>query len=118
MDATLTSRERFIRMLSGSRTIAFRASISSGARRSPRGAQGMDEQDLGERFGHDVQMVGYLAPAPYPGRREVIAETDQTQDIINAYGETVRYWKGRTGTPEHLAVECAARHLARPHQAA
>ena len=69
-------------------------------------ALGMEEGDVGERFGHDVQTIGYLAPAPYPGRREVIAETDKTQDIINAYGETVRYWRGRTGTPEHLAVAC------------
>jgi uroporphyrinogen decarboxylase len=109
MAAELTSRERFIRMLTRQphdripRFDQFWRETLAAWRE-----QGMDEQDLGTRFNHDVQFVGYLAPAPYPGRREVVAETDQTQDIVNAYGETVRYWKNRTGTPEHLAVECAS----------
>jgi uroporphyrinogen decarboxylase len=63
--------------------------------------------DPDELFDFDFQWVGYLAPAPYPGRRETVAQTDETEDVITAYGETLRYWKGRTGTPEHLGVECS-----------
>jgi hypothetical protein len=57
MDATLTSRERFVRMLERrphDRVPRF-DQFWPETREAWR-AQGMDEQDLGERFGHDVQM--------------------------------------------------------------
>ncbi len=59
-----------------------------------------------ERLGVDFHGICWCWPAPYPGRREVIASDEQTETIIDENGKTVRYWKDRSGTPEHSTFEC------------
>ena len=46
---------------------------------------------------------------PFPGHREVIAEDDETITFVNSWLETVKQWKGRSGTPEHLDWGCRTR---------
>jgi uroporphyrinogen decarboxylase len=62
--------------------------------------------DPAAQFNFDVGLFGGVSPAPFPGRAVVVREDDQTRDIVNEYGATVREWKHRTGTPMHLANEC------------
>jgi hypothetical protein len=59
-----------------------------------------------ELFNFDFGLYGGMAPVPFPGRREIIREDEQTRDVIDEYGSTVREWKHRTGTPMHLGNEC------------
>ena len=59
-----------------------------------------------ELFDFDFAPFGGMAPVPFPGRAEIIREDDQTRDVINEYGATIREWKSRTGVPSHLGYEC------------
>lgn len=47
---------------------------------------------------------------PFPDHREVIAEDDQTITLVNSWLETVKQWKDRSGTPEHLGWGCTDRN--------
>jgi len=62
--------------------------------------------DLAAMFGWDIDWLAWLTPTPFPGRSEAIAETDETRDERNAWGASVRVWKNRSGTPEHLGWTC------------
>ena len=57
----------------------------------------------------DYHAVCWTWPQPFPGRAEVIREDDTTQVIIDGHGKTVRRWKHRSGTPEHIAFGCDSR---------
>jgi uroporphyrinogen decarboxylase len=57
----------------------------------------------------DVAMMGIPWLAPFPGRHEVIAETDETRDVRGPMGKVEREWKTRSGTPEHLSFDCDSR---------
>lgn len=59
-----------------------------------------------EMLGNDFQGLCWSWPAPYPGEGYVVSEDDETQIIRDAYGATARFWKGRSGTPEHVGFEC------------
>ncbi len=60
-------------------------------------------------LGGDFRGLQWLWPAPFPGRHEVVAETNETRDSRDGHGKLVRYWKGKSGTPEHLGFECDSR---------
>ncbi len=70
------------------------------------GLQGDTETIHRQHLHADLACVGGSWIAPFPGRREVIREDEQTVDYIDSYGATVRYWKNKSGTPEHLAFGC------------
>jgi uroporphyrinogen decarboxylase len=53
---------------------------------------------------HDLECFPW--PSPFPGRDQAVAEDAQTRTFVNNWGETVRYWKGRSGTPEHIGWSC------------
>ncbi len=59
----------------------------------------------------DVTQLVWFQPAIFPGRHEVVREDDATQDVIDIWGATLRQWKGRSGTPEHLAFGCDSRDV-------
>ena len=60
-------------------------------------------------LGSDFHGLNWLWPVPFPGRNETVAETDETRDSRDGHGKLVRYWKARSGTPEHLGFECDSR---------
>jgi len=68
-------------------------------------AEGMNG-DPATVFDWDIVWVGWVAPAPFPGRSEVLREDAETRDTINEWGAKVRVWKNRSGTPEHLGWAC------------
>ncbi len=59
-----------------------------------------------EKLQTDFGGLCWLWPAPFPGRREIIAEDEQTRTVINPWGQTERVWKDRGGTPEHHGFAC------------
>jgi len=68
-----------------------------------------DAQTVLNMLEHDFQGLQWLWPTPYPGQHKVVAETDETRDICDAHGKVVRYWKNKSGTPEHLGFACDSR---------
>ena len=45
----------------------------------------------------------------FPGQSQTVSEDHETRTTINEWGETVRYWKNRSGTPEHIGWGCDTR---------
>ena len=68
-----------------------------------------DAQAVLDLLGSDYQRLCWSWPAPFPDRREVVSEDDQTEVVVDAWGATARFWKERSGTPEHIGFECDAR---------
>lgn len=58
------------------------------------------------RLGSDVGGVCWSWPVPFPGRNEVLSETDDTIVVLDRMGKTERRWKHKYGTPEHIAFGC------------
>lgn len=69
------------------------------------------EGDLADVFGFDIAFMGYLAPSPFPHGEWVVEEDRDTRVTINRYGAKLRYWKNRSGTPEHLGAACVDRDI-------
>lgn len=65
-----------------------------------------DELDVLRLLGSDFQSLCWCWPAPFPGRREVLSQDLETETIRDAWGGVARFWKGRSGTPEHIGFGC------------
>ncbi len=64
---------------------------------------------VGEPSDHlraDIHGICWSWPRPFPGRREVIGEDDQTVTAIDEQGNTTRQSKLHSSTPEHVAFGC------------
>jgi uroporphyrinogen decarboxylase len=72
------------------------------------GLQG-DHADVLRLLGADFQTLCWSWPAPFPGQREVLAQDAETETWRDAWGGIVRYWKARSGTPEHVGFGCDSR---------
>ncbi|MCG9896008.1 MAG: hypothetical protein MH204_11095 [Fimbriimonadaceae bacterium] len=57
-------------------------------------------------LGSDFQSLCWSETFPYPGQRVQIAEDEETVTVRDAWGQINRYWKARTGTPEHIRFPC------------
>lgn len=65
-----------------------------------------DAQQVLDLLGSDFHGLNWLWPQCYPGRQDLIREDEETRVIRDGNGKLVRYWKGRSGTPEHLGFGC------------
>ncbi len=66
-----------------------------------------ENTDPGEHFGYDiVQAGGWWDVTPLRGKDETVEETDEWRTSINAYGSTLKHWKNKSGTPEHVDFDC------------
>jgi uroporphyrinogen decarboxylase len=57
----------------------------------------------------DFCSLQWLWPQCFPGEDKVVDEDDETRVVRDGQGKTVRYWKHRMGTPEHLNFDCDSR---------
>jgi uroporphyrinogen decarboxylase len=57
-------------------------------------------------LGNDFARLGWSWPVPWPGRREVIEQTEHTEVVLDRMGNTMRHWRDKSGTPEHIAFGC------------
>ncbi len=68
-----------------------------------------DAQTVLDLLQHDFQGLQWCWPVCFPGQNKTIAETDETRDSLDGQGKIVRYWKGKSGTPEHIGFDCDSR---------
>lgn len=69
-----------------------------------------DREQVLDRLDGDFHRVGpMIAPRPFPEQQAVVSEDEQTRVVRDGFGKTVRYWKQRSGTPEHLGFDCDTR---------
>lgn len=64
-----------------------------------------------ERLGSDFHGLNWLWPVAFPGQEDLISEDSETKIVRDGQGKSVRYWKKKSGTPEHLGFECNSREL-------
>jgi uroporphyrinogen decarboxylase len=57
----------------------------------------------------DMWRIGWSWPVCFPGQDKLVDEDKETKVIRDAQGKLVRYWKGKSGTPEHLGFDCDTR---------
>jgi len=68
-----------------------------------------DQSDVLRLLESDFQVLCWAWPAPFPGRREVLDQDDETETVRDAWGAVGRFWKGKSGTPEHIGFGCDSR---------
>ncbi len=57
-------------------------------------------------FNYDMRIVGgWFESQPFPSQSEVVEETDEWQVVRDGRGAKLKYWKGKSGTPEHIGFE-------------
>lgn len=110
--ATLTSRQRVERMFARQdhdrvpRHESFwRETIGHWQEQGLRG----DYDAVLEMLGGDFAGLNWLWPKAFPGQEQIVDEDEQTKIVRDANGKRVRYWKHKSGTPEHLGFECDSR---------
>jgi uroporphyrinogen decarboxylase len=58
-------------------------------------------------FGYDLRFCsGWLNSEPFPGQSELLEETDEWHVYKDGRGASLKYWKHKSGTPEHMDFEC------------
>ena len=74
--------------------------------------EGLDggQREVLDMLGSDFCWIGRWIGI-FPGHGEVVAEDEETVTYVNEWLETVKHWKHRQGTPEHLAWGCTSREV-------
>jgi uroporphyrinogen decarboxylase len=62
-----------------------------------------------EMLESDFHTLNWLWPQAFPGQDRVVEEDEDTKVVRDGNGKRVRYWKRKSGTPEHLGFECDSR---------
>lgn len=110
--ASLTSRERFLRMLE--RRDHDRIPRHDGywpetiERWQGEGLDG-DTGTVLRTLRADVGGVCWSWPVPFPGRHEVLSDDGRTKVVRGSQGKVERTWKNKWGTPEHIEFGCDSR---------
>lgn len=68
-----------------------------------------DARTVLDLLGADLHGVCWTWPVAFPGRDEVVRLDKDTRDVRDGQGKLVRYWRGKSGTPEHLGFDCDTR---------
>ncbi len=73
-----------------------------------------------EHFGYDLYGIGpWFDWQPWRGYSELVEETDEWDIKRNGAGAALRYWKHKSGTPEHIDFRMTTREIwerdYRPH---
>ncbi|MCJ7796554.1 MAG: hypothetical protein MUQ56_07285, partial [Thermoleophilia bacterium] len=90
--------------------------VSQGYPTDPQG----EPVDPVDHFGFDLAGVGgWFDALPLRGVSEVVEETDQWRITRNGAGAALKYWKNKSGTPEHIDFRMTSRKVwerdYRPH---
>lgn len=68
-----------------------------------------DARQVLDRLGSDFHGLNWLWPQAFPGREEIVRLDAETRDVRDSNGKLVRYWRHKSGTPEHLGFDCDSR---------
>jgi uroporphyrinogen decarboxylase len=58
--------------------------------------------DVHDYFNYDIMRAGWINHRADPNLLTVVEETDEWESRRDGNGAILRYWKGRSGTPEHI----------------
>ena len=62
-----------------------------------------ESEDLNDHFGFDMRLAGWVSVAADPDvEDEIVEETEETKLVRNSNGALLRWWKDKSGTPEHV----------------
>ena len=66
-----------------------------------------------EYFDYDIKPVplSWFQSSPFVGDPKIIDETELTRVYVNGWGATMREWKHKSGTPEHIAFDLASEEI-------
>jgi len=60
-----------------------------------------------EHFDYDLRFcAGWIDSEPFRGTSKVVEETDEWRIVRDGRGASLKYWKHKSGTPEHIDFEC------------
>ena len=62
-------------------------------------------------LGTDFQSLNWLWPEVFPGHVETLQEDAETRVVRDGQGKVARYWKNKSGTPEHIGFGCETREI-------
>jgi uroporphyrinogen decarboxylase len=68
-----------------------------------------DAETVLDLLGSDFQSVNWCWPVAFPGQEQILSEDEQTKVVRSGQGNVSRWWKHRSGTPEHIAFGCDSR---------
>lgn len=63
----------------------------------------------------DLEPIVGAVPAVYRQEDVILSEDAETKIVRDPWGGRMRYWKTRSGTPEHLGWECDSRQVWEDH---
>jgi uroporphyrinogen decarboxylase len=75
-------------------------------------AQGLPaEANVQDLFDFDIRGAGWVNYAAHIGREDVLEETAEWRLVRDGHGALLRWWKHKSGTPEHVGftVDCRER---------
>lgn len=110
--AVLTSRERVRRMFARQdqdRVPRYDSYWPDTLARWQRENQIAGEAAVFDVLACDFHSAGVAWPAPFPGQRQVLQENGETVVFRDEWGATLRQWRSKDGTPEHLGFDCDTR---------
>lgn len=70
-----------------------------------------DQDRVLEMLRSDFRSLCWVWPAPLAGREETVRYEGETRIVRDGQGKLVRYWRDKSGTPEHLGFECDSREV-------
>ena len=73
--------------------------------------------DVADLFGYDIMGAGWVSHEARPGFLQTIEETDDWWSRLDGNGAILRYWKHKSGTPEHVDFTIKARDQWEGHKA-
>jgi uroporphyrinogen decarboxylase len=74
------------------------------------GATHEDAQDhVLDALGSDLHACCWCWPHPFGDRHETLSEDATTRVVRDGSGGIARWWKDRSGTPEHIGFDCDSR---------
>lgn len=77
------------------------------------------DADPVEFFGFDLQGAGgWLDTTPFRGEPEVLEETEEWRITRDGKGASLKYWKNKSGTPQHMAFTVTSPAAWQPYKEA
>lgn len=73
--------------------------------------------EIPDLFDFDIQGAGWISHEARPGFLQTIAEDDRSWTRLDGHGAILRYWKHKSGTPEHVGFTITTRDQWEEHKA-
>ncbi|MCG3150033.1 MAG: hypothetical protein PCFJNLEI_03500 [Verrucomicrobiae bacterium] len=66
-------------------------------------------QQVLDLLSSDFHSLNWLWPMAFPGQDEIVSQDTETRVVRDGNGKLVRYWRNKSGTPDHLGFDCETR---------